>query len=323
MRAMTGMFARAYAPCHTGMSVPTPGWFPAPRTAFSLAVLLLACACPARNGRADFRFYVHDETKTEKLHYVFVQDITISDFDSQLPRFRYSTEYRVFGINQDEFTFTTEDFAGELSRADYGAAIDRARKLPLDGLKSKSKDGEPTGSSGWITLDGQDHAVEARPEEASRKQWQRFLDAVISEHAPIQDRIVKRRTLEGETVAPRVVDFATLLRNPEQYAGKRIKLTGFLHREFEGNSFASTKDAIRSYDQALWPGGVSSFADPNRVSGFNEVELTADGTVRDSGLNDRTLTVEGSFEPGRAGHLGLWMGEITRITDTKPARVEP
>jgi hypothetical protein len=103
-----------------------------------------------------------------------------------------------------------------------------------------------------------------------------------------------------------VLDFATLLKSPKDYDGKRIRLTGFYHGEFEGSSFAATKAGIRAYDKALWLGGMSSFADPKKISD----------------LNDATLTVDGTFELGPGGHMGLWMGELVRITESKPTKAE-
>jgi len=274
-------------------------------TALKIA-LFSALTLSSAPAQADFRFYVFDETKNEKLHYEFAQDITVYDFESQLPRFVYSTGYRVYGINQDQFTFTTEQYAGDLSRADYAALIKRARELPIEGLDTKKKDEGATGSFGWINLDGKDHTVTATPDLKVRKQWQSFLDKLISDHAPVEKREVTKRTLEGETVAPRVLDFATLLKSPKDYDGKRVRLTGFYHGEFEGSSFAATKAGIRDYDNALWLGGTSGFADPKKISG----------------INDATLTVDGTFELGPGGHMGLWMGELVRITASKPTKAE-
>lgn len=274
-------------------------------TMLKIALTLLS-VCGSCFAQADFRFYVFDETKNEKVHYKFSQDVTIYDFKSQEPRFVYSTGYQIYGINQEAFSFTTESYSGDLSRAKYAAILERARKLPLSGLNPKKKDGEAAGSSGWITLDGKDHTVTAVPEREIRKQWQRFLDALIAEHAPAKSREVKSRTIEGETVKPKTIDFATLLKRPKDYDGKRIKITGFYHGEFEGSSFAATKDDIRNYDKALWLGGASTFADSERISE----------------LNDITLDVEGTFKLGPGGHMGLWMGELVRLTQSQPTKAE-
>jgi hypothetical protein len=274
-------------------------------TALKTAIFF-AISCSGCLAQEDFRFYASDETKNDRLHYEFIQDINIYYFESQLPRFAYYTEYRVYGINQDEFTYTTEQYAGDLTRADYALLLKRAHELPLKGLDPKKKNEDATGSFGWIKLDGVDHTVTAKPDLEIRKQWQRFIDKLISEHAPMEKREITKQTLEGETIAPKVLDFATLLKSPKDYDGKRIRLTGFYHGEFECSSFSATKAGIREYDKALWLGGMSSFADPKRISG----------------LNDVTLSVDGTFELGPGGHLGLWMGELLRITESKPGGSE-
>jgi hypothetical protein len=267
-------------------------------------VLLFLITCADCRAQADFRFNVFDETKNDKLHFEFAQDITIYDSDSQKPRLIYSTEYSVYGINQEKFTYTTESYAGDLSKAEYAAILARARKLPLSGIDSKNKIEDAARSFGWITLNGEDHTVTATPDKEIRKQWQTFLDEFLAANAPAKQRKVTRRTLEGETVKPREIDFATLFKSPKKYDGKRIKITGFYHGEFEGSSFAPTSKGIQTYDKALWLGGSSSFADPKRICG----------------LNDVTLTVEGTFISGPGAHMGLWMGELVRVTESKSTK---
>ncbi|MDP0491424.1 MAG: hypothetical protein Q7Q71_10275 [Verrucomicrobiota bacterium JB023] len=122
----------------------------------------------------------------------------------------------------------------------------------------------------------------------------------------MKERETETRKLEGETVPPKALDFATLLKSPKDFDGKRIRLTGFYHGEFEGSSFAATKAEVRDYKKALWLGGMSSFADPKRISGQYDI----------------VLTVEGTFELGPGGHMGLWMGELVRVTESKPTGAE-
>jgi hypothetical protein len=267
--------------------------------------MFLALACSGCLAREDFGFCVTDEVKTDKLHYEFVQNINIVYFESQLPRFIYSKGYTAYGINQDTFTVTSEKYAGDLSRADYALLLKRAHDLPLKGLDPKKEGDDATRSFGTIKLEGVYHKVTAKPDIEIRKQWQRFLDNLISEHAPMEKREITRRTVEGETVTPKVIDFPTLLKSPKDYDGKRIRLTGFYHGGFEVSSFAATKAGIRDYGKALWMGGPSSFSDPKRISDRNDV----------------TLSVDGTFNFGRGGN-GLWMGELVRITESKPTKAE-
>jgi hypothetical protein len=251
-------------------------------------------------AQADFRFYVFDEIKNDKLHYEFVQDITIYDFKSQDPRLTFYTEYRIYGINQDDFTYTTEDYAGDLSRAEYAAILGGLRKLPIIGLDEQQ--GHDAGSHGWINLDGKSHSVSASPDEPIRKEWKAALDGILAKYAPAAKRKISKRTIEGETVKARAIDFPTLLKSPKEFDGKRIRLTGYYHGEFEGSSFAASEKDVRNYKEALWLDRDSTFADPKRMSD----------------VNDASITAEGTFEIGPGGHMGLWMGELVRLTSSQP-----
>ena len=179
-------------------------------TALKIALLLL-CACASCLAQADFRFYVFDEIKNDKLHFEFARDITIYDFETQDPRLVFYTEYRIYGINQDEFTFTTENYAGDLSRKDYAIILGQLRRLPRKGLDERQAD--DASSHGWIDLDGEDYSVSASPDAAIRKEWQASLDEILKKYAPVEKRKASRRTIEGETVKARVIDFPTLLKS--------------------------------------------------------------------------------------------------------------
>ena len=261
--------------------------------------LLLLSVCTSCLAQADFRFYVFDDVKDEKLDYTFVQDVTVYDWDSDDPRLMYYTEYRISGINQKEFSFTTEQFEGSIPRKEYAELMEKARKLPTKELKIAGKGS----ASGWIKIDGEDHHVSASVDTEVRKLWKAFIDDLLTKYAPAEKRKKSTRVIQGESIDPVPVTFPELLKNPKQYDGKRIRISGFYHGEFEGSSFASTAKEIHKYDEALWLGGNSSFADPKKLSR----------------PNDSALTIDGTFELGPGGHMGLWMGELSRVTEIKKA----
>jgi hypothetical protein len=97
-------------------------------------------------------------------------------------------------------------------------------------------------------------------------------------------------------MAPHPVTFEELWRSPDKFDGKRVRLTGYYHHEFEGSNFGPTKNA--DYTQSVWLGSASTFA------------RSAD-TQR---LNDTFITVDGTFDFGPGGHLGAWPGELNRFT---------
>ena len=88
-----------------------------------------------------------------------------------------------------------------------------------------------------------------------------------------------------------------LIANPSVYHGKRVRLVGFVNFEFEGDGlYISEEDWRQSiYRNGLWieqPGDRPANRLPNR----------------------RYVLVEGTFRADRHGHLGLWSGEIERVT---------
>ena len=52
----------------------------------SKIIIMLLGTLASCFAQADFRFYVFDEIKNDKLHYEFVQDITIYDFKVSVPK---------------------------------------------------------------------------------------------------------------------------------------------------------------------------------------------------------------------------------------------
>ena len=283
-------------------------------------IFALLCSEGTCLAQADFSFYISDETKNENVHYEFSQSITIYDFDFQDPRLIYSKGYEIFGINQEEFTATSESYAGDLSRKDFTDIMEKIHKLPIEALEKHTDD--VGRSSGMVTLDGKYHSVFARADQTSRKKWQACLDEMLKKYAPVEKREITHRTIVGDKVKAIAIDFQTLLADPKKYDGKRIRLTGYYHGEFECSSFAATKKDISDYKHALWLGGPSSFANYDKI--------------RES--NDMMINVEGTLNLNFHGHMGLWMGELTRLTellplnpeqpgadkpDTKPADKEP
>src|SRR6516165_7058825 len=78
-------------------------------------LLLLFTACVA-TANDDFRYYVFDEIRTDKLHYEHGYDFTINDVPGRLPHLVFYTEYRVYGCAQETFTYTTERCERNISR---------------------------------------------------------------------------------------------------------------------------------------------------------------------------------------------------------------
>ncbi|MEK7331749.1 MAG: hypothetical protein AAB017_00090, partial [Nitrospirota bacterium] len=118
------------------------------------------------------------------------------------------------------------------------------------------------------------------------------------------NRAKSTTTTEGDRQPARQVQLAEVLANPDKFHGKRISVIGFYHGEFEGNSLSVDEKASRTNDfkRSIWRSEPSTFAD--KVA------------IKDK--NNSWLRVEGIFLRGPTGHMGLWPGEIVRLTRVEP-----
>lgn len=105
---------------------------------------------------------------------------------------------------------------------------------------------------------------------------------------------------EGDLAPALEVRLSDVLKNPKHYNGKRISVIGYFAGRFESHSFAVSDRINRNekYRQSIWRGQFSTFADKSKLHD----------------QNNAWQRVEGVFLAGSRGHLGLWPGEITRIT---------
>jgi hypothetical protein len=109
---------------------------------------------------------------------------------------------------------------------------------------------------------------------------------------------------EGDRQPARRVAIGDLIANPGKYHGKRVSVAGYYHVEEESSSLAVDEgmSGLLGYKRSVWRGWASSFADKANI---------ADG-------NNVWQRVEGVFLKGPSGHMGLWPGEIVRLTRLQP-----
>ena len=95
------------------------------------------------------------------------------------------------------------------------------------------------------------------------------------------------------------VSMIQLISNPQAYDNKRVRITGFLHLEFEGNSIYLHSEDFRYAltKNALW------------------IDVPKDMTQAQTKIvNDQYVICTGTFVASRRGHMGMNSGEIADVT---------
>ena len=94
------------------------------------------------------------------------------------------------------------------------------------------------------------------------------------------------------------VSLIDLIARPADFHGKRVRITGYVHFEFEGNGVYLNRDdwAHSLYRNGLW-------LEPPTAT---------------PAVNDEYALIEGEFDARIGGHMGLWSGMIHRVTRLEP-----
>lgn len=103
----------------------------------------------------------------------------------------------------------------------------------------------------------------------------------------------------GPDNGPEDVSVIQLIANSQSYDGKRVRIIGYLHLEFEGNViYLHREDFEFGLDKnALW------------------IDVPKDMTRSQiSAVNDQYVICTGTFAAGMHGHMGMNSGEMSKIT---------
>jgi hypothetical protein len=87
-----------------------------------------------------------------------------------------------------------------------------------------------------------------------------------------------------------------LLADPAKFDGKRVRVIGFVHFEFEGNAIYLHKEDFR-----------------NRIL-KNGLWVSLSGGVSRTNCQDMYALIDGTFHASDMGHMDLWSGAITDVT---------
>ena len=91
------------------------------------------------------------------------------------------------------------------------------------------------------------------------------------------------------------ISIIQLLANPAKYDGKRVRVTGYVHFEFEGNGIYLHKE---DYEHHMFKNGLW---------------LSSSGTSTKD-CQDTYALIEGTYHAENTGHMGMWSGSIMEIT---------
>ena len=97
------------------------------------------------------------------------------------------------------------------------------------------------------------------------------------------------------------VPLAELIAHPKKYHGKRVRVVGFCHLEFEGNG--------------LYIQGADYFHHVTKHAVWLDVEESPEVLL----LNNDYVRVDGTFDGERLGHLSMFSGSLSDITKIEHA----
>ena len=259
-----------------------------------LLILLALMTCSAW-GQANIRYYVQDEFKTADLDYVVDRDCIVYNWAPSQgpPCLQYFVRIRVAGCARKSFTYEEQGYNKLFTHEEMQQLLDIVRRADL--LKLGIVAG-PSCLLGWLEFDGRQHDFKTPLGNPTRDQLQADILSYLDRVAPKEKRDVTVHRMEGDFQPTRDVTVAQLLATPGQFDGKRVRVTGYYHSEFEDSSLYDKKGD--DFSKAVWVDGQSTFAKET------DLHWTDDGHA----------TIEGTFLKGPGGHMGAFSGEIQRIT---------
>jgi hypothetical protein len=103
----------------------------------------------------------------------------------------------------------------------------------------------------------------------------------------------------GPDIAGEDVSLIQLIANPQAYDNKTVRITGFLHLEFEGNVIYLHRE---DFQYGLTKNGLW-------------IDVPKDMTKEQiKAVNDQYVICTGRFVAGMHGHMGLNSGEVTNVS---------
>jgi hypothetical protein len=98
--------------------------------------------------------------------------------------------------------------------------------------------------------------------------------------------------------AVREVSILQLIATPEKYDGRSVRVTAFLHLEFEGNALYLHRE---DFENAILANSVAIHLTDVQIRAFKN-------------LQNGYVIVEGRVNAKEHGHLGIWPGSLHQIS---------
>lgn len=243
----------------------------------------------------DFRCFVVDRFQDKAIDYAVSQDCVVygQHGPKETSGLQYNSVFSLTGCRKKSFIYQDQFYSGQIDANGYKEFYALLSKLNLNELRIF---GSTSCLTGWLVINGQEKDFDNPLGNPCRDRLQDLVVSFVDRMAPKGMRKVTRHSTEGDFEPPRDVTIPELLRSPANYDGKRIRVAGHYSVGLEQSSLSvKIRDGIQ---RSIWIGGISSFA--------NEADIDS--------FQGGTATIEGTFSGRAGGHLGLWPGEIERVT---------
>jgi hypothetical protein len=260
-------------------------------------------------GRVDldletaFRSPELEYSQRESLSVYAVRDAGGAEFWLDYDRF-----INLLGLRRDEFRFRELRFRHRVDKAVVEDLLTRLEEVDLEGLAAPGTPHTWTTLEGEISLGRRDYAIKTDPQSRPGAALRAAIDGFLATLPPgllraegfvynPYDLDQGEHVVQGDHLPPQEVTLAQLAADPTKYDGKRVRVKGYYNFEFEicnlSNNAEDAKDSL-----SFWLTSSSTLVDPELSPLVNKAWVTVDAT----------------FRRGPAGHMGMSLGELERVT---------
>ena len=102
---------------------------------------------------------------------------------------------------------------------------------------------------------------------------------------------------DSPSAEPQDVSMVQMIANPEKFDGHRVRIIGFVKLEFEGNAIYLHQE---DFDHGMTRNGLW-------------LNISEDIRTRSKEFDGHYCLIEGKFNAGAKGHLGMFSGSIEDI----------